>query len=145
MSSPFGSCRFRHALLDHGEVELRVSDSVEVVGEDVQGNVADDRRDVRIVVPGSPNLGKVLVADVAALLVHGQREPERGRAPRIRRVAGAAEGELAFFDADEAADGGMRGEAVSATVRLCDGDRDLLVELPAECRLERGVELDPAL
>src|SRR5918996_1557965 len=118
MSSPFGSCRFRHTPLDCEEVELRVSDSVEVVGKEVQGNVADDRGDVRIVVPGSPSLGKVLVADAAALLVHGQREPERGRAPRIRRVAGAAEGELGFVNASEAGDGGVRGKAVGAAVRL---------------------------
>jgi len=64
------------------------------------GSVADDRRDIGVVVAGGTDFGEVVVADAAAFRVHGQRESEGGGDPLVVGVARAVVLDLVRVDSE---------------------------------------------
>ncbi len=91
---------FRHPRRYLGEVDHRLRNAVEVVGENVKRDVRDDRRDVGVVVAGGADFGEVVIADAAAFRVHGQRESEGGGGPLVVGLARAVVVDLVRVDTD---------------------------------------------
>src|SRR5262245_43897079 len=79
----------RHPRRHLGEVDHRLRDAVEVVGEHVERDVRDDRRDVGVVVAGGAEFGEVAIAHAATCRIYSQRESEGGGDPLVVRLARA--------------------------------------------------------
>ena len=91
---------FRYPRRHLGEVDHRLRNAVEVIRQNVERNVRDDRRDVGVVIAGGADFGEVIIADAAAFRVHGQRESEGGGGPLVVGLARAVVVDLVRVDTE---------------------------------------------
>ena len=111
------------------EVERRLVHVVEVVGEDGQRHLRDHLGDDAVVEARLADLGEVLVADLAAGLVHLASEANEDVGLRVDRGPVASVADLVAGQAEQFADGGVSGQAVFASVGLADRQGELLADL----------------
>ena len=117
---------------DFREVDGCVGDVVQVVRENVQGDVRDDLDDLGVGDAGGAGVGERGVREAASRLVDGDGESEERRGTRVGRPRASRVVQRIGGKTDGSADGGVRGETVAAAVGLRDGDRDQLAGLGSE-------------
>lgn len=116
---------------------------VDVVGEQVEGDMGHDFDDGFVVETGVAHRLHVGVADLAAGVDQLEREVQRGlgpgvgRMPRLRGLQGFG------ADAGIAAEGSVRGQAVVAGVAVGDGHGDLFAQRGRDHAAAEGAERAP--
>ncbi len=120
------------------EIHINLVQIVEIIGEDVEGDVGDDFGDVAIVETGGPGGTDVGVSNVS---LGGDDFLGEGNSGAGFAVGGAAESGIVdggIVEAGLFSENGVGGEAVLGAVRLCDGEGDGFAGLGIELAFAEG-------